>query len=643
MNAANPSTDSTTDSNTTAPELTIHEHGLRELWRLFRPNLVPHRWRLIWGCSFIAISGGVYGLMPLFAKALFDMAIPEGSIALAAMIGGAFIVTHALRLSLWYLAMRQILLIQEKLTFALRTQGFRRLQNLSLRFHGQFPSGYLYQAIFGNAIQSFAGCMQTVFKQLSLYITALLISLISCFMLNWVMTLVVLVGSMGYVAISRFLSPRIYKRTRESVNAQNDIADYIVDRLRGTHTIQSLAIEDHVQNEFETRLWPAQMKSLAVAKQTFQLNICSESMGYIVTAMIMIFGAWATFDLGLTTGELVAFLAYQATFINIVSTLTNVWGSFASARAGMDQFYSLMYVPDDLVNEQATENPAELETEKLTPLPTPTHAPPHAPPHPTPHAPTRTHMPIPMPLRGDLQFHDVGFSYDDQQNVINHLNLTVPAGQTVALVGASGSGKTTVANLLMRFITPTSGRITLDNIDTRSLPLRDYRTLFGVVLQDPYLFNESIRTNLLYARADATEQDMIDALEQAQAWSFVSQLPGGLDYPVRDGGQGLSGGQRQRLAIARCLLLCSRFVILDEPTSALDLESEYHVQRALDILFQQCTVFVIAHRLSTIRRADRILVLDHGRVVQDGNYDQLATQPGHFQNLHNLSNYQTTP
>ncbi|MCC6683170.1 MAG: ABC transporter ATP-binding protein [Phycisphaeraceae bacterium] len=265
----------------TTEELQVHEHSLIELVKLFWPTLRAHRWRTLLGCSLIAVAGGTYGLMPLFSKALFDVAIARQSMAYAFGIAGAFVLVHTARLTTWYLAMRQILLIQEKLTFALRSQGFSHLQRLSLRFHGRYPSGYLYQAIFGTAINAFAGCMQTVFKQISLYITALIISLICCLLLSVPMTAVVLLGSVGYVILGRWLSPQIYRRTRESIDAQNAIADYIVDRLRGTHTIQSLAIEDQVQNEFESRLWPTQLKSLEVAKQNFQLNLLTEGTGYL--------------------------------------------------------------------------------------------------------------------------------------------------------------------------------------------------------------------------------------------------------------------------------------------------------------------------------------------------------------------------
>ena len=169
------------------------------------------------------------------------------------------------------------------------------------------------------------------------------------------------------------------------------------------------------------------------------------------------------------------------------------------------------------------------------------------------------------------------------------------------------------------------------------MPLRPYRSLYGVVLQDPYLFNESIRTNMQYANPSATEDDIIRALEQAKAWEFVQQFPRGLDHFVGESGSSLSGGQRQRIAIARCLLLDTKFIILDEPTSALDLESEHAIQQAFDSLFKNRTVFIIAHRLSTIRRADRILVIGEGKILQDGRYDELAQTKGIFRQLHLIS------
>ena len=283
----------------------------------------------------------------------------------------------------------------------------------------------------------------------------------------------------------------------------------------------------------------------------------------------------------------------------VVSTLTNVWGSLTAARAGLDQLLTVLDTHSEVPERQGAEMPAVVE--------------------------------------GRLSFEAVDFCYRPQSPVLQGLDLTFPPGQNVALVGPSGGGKTTLANLLLRFHDPERGRISLDGHDIRDLPIKPYRALFGVVLQDPYLFNTSIAANLRYAAPEANEAQLVEALRLARAWSFVEQLPGRLDYVVGEGGSQLSGGQRQRIAIARCLLLRSRFVILDEPTSALHVEAEKAVQDAFESLFVNRTTFIIAHRLSTIRHADRILVLQGGRVVQDGTYDQLTSTPGLFQQMQRLA------
>ena len=582
------------------PRLEIKRHALGDLvakmWEIIRPL----RARLFTGCALIAVAGGIFGVMPLFSKLLFDHAIPRRSLGLAAAIAAGFLVTHVVRISIWYIAMRQILLSQEKITYALRTKGFAHLQRLSLRFHGKYPSGFLYQSVFGTAINAVGGCMQTVFKQLSLYITALTISLVACLLLSVPMTLVVLLGSCGYVAIARYSSPRIYRRTRINQEAQNVITEFIVDRLRGAKTIQAFAMEDRIEEEFRERLWPAQLKSLNAAKEAFKLSITTEGCGYVVTAGIMIVGAYSMFHWNLSLGDLVAFIGYQATFTTIVSTMANIYGDISGTRAGLDQLFTILGTSSE-----------------------------------TPETPGAK---MPSTIRGDLAFQDVAFAYEPGKPVLKGLNVHIPAGQTVALVGPSGGGKTTIANLLLRFYDSDRGRILLDGADIRTLPVRSYRSLFGVVLQDPYLFNESIYDNLKYANPAASEEDMIQALRQAQAWDFVQAFPEGLHHRVGESGSALSGGQRQRLAIARCLLLNTQFVILDEPTSALDVESEFAIQKAFDSLFKDRTVFIIAHRLSTIRRADRILVISNGMVEQDGKFDELIRTEGTFQRLHQLSN-----
>ena len=273
-------------------------------------------------------------------------------------------------------------------------------------------------------------------------------------------------------------------------------------------------------------------------------------------------------------------MGYQGTLIAMIQTLTNVYGQFMGASAAFDQLFTIMDTHSTVVDDPAAVFPPRVE--------------------------------------GRLEFRHVTFGYDTTP-VLSDLNIDIPYGQTVALVGRSGCGKTTLTNLLMRFYDPQAGAICLDGTDIRRLPLRAYRALFGVVLQDPYLFDASVAVNLRYADPDATDDDLRDALQRAQAWEFVQRFAEGMHHRIGEGGGQVSGGQRQRLAIARCLLLRSRFVLLDEATSALDVESEATIQKSLDALFVGRTVLVIAHRLSTIRRAHRILVMDQGRLVEQGH------------------------
>ena len=316
----------------------------------------------------------------------------------------------------------------------------------------------------------------------------------------------------------------------------------------------------------------------------------------------MVVGAYSIFNLNLSLGDLVAFIGYQATLNTIVSTLANIYGDISGTRAGLDQLFTVLGTSSDTPENHGAKMPER--------------------------------------IIGNIEFRNLTFGYDPQKPVLKNISLTIPAGQIVALVGPSGGGKTTISNLMLRFYDPCSGQLLLDGTDIRQLPIRPYRSLYGVVLQDPYLFNESIRTNMQYANPSATEADIIRVLEQAKAWDFVRQFPRGIDHFVGEGGSSLSGGQRQRLAIARCLLLNTKFVILDEPTSALDVESEYAIQHAFDNLFKNRTVFIIAHRLSTIRRADRILVVGEGKILQDGKYEELVKTDGVFRRLHLLSNSQ---
>ena len=587
-----------------APDLPLRHFTAREIAARLRPVLRPYRLPMASAAALVVGVAAAVAVVPLFTKYVIDVAIPRRSLGLAAGAMGVFLAVQFSRMLLWYVAQLRVLWIKEKVLFALRAAAFSHLQQLGLRFHGQYPPSFLYDRIFTQSLNGAAGFLLVFFQQVMVYLPGMLFSLGFCLYLSPGMTLVILLGAVGYVTAARLMSPRIYRKTRAWMDVANQIAQDITDKLRGTKTIQSFAMETRIQEELEERLWPMQLLCMDGQVETMRLSFVTEGLNYLITAAVLVVGTYAILDWHLAVGTLVAFVAYEAMLVGMVQSLVNSYGQFMVMRVGFDQLYTVLET-----HSTVRENPAAK---------------------------------LPVPLRGELAFDHVTFGYE-REPILRAVSFAVPPGQTVALVGRSGAGKTTVANLLMRFFDPDHGAVKLDGSDVRNLPLRPYRALFGVVHQDPFLFNDTVAANLRYASPEAGESELWDALDQAQAADFVRQFPEGLQRPVGEGGGGLSGGQRQRIAIARCLLNNPRFLILDEATSALDSETEAAVHRALETLLSGRTAFIIAHRLDTIRRAHRVLVLDGGRLVEEGDFATLLAHDGLFRRLHSIATSSNQP
>jgi len=578
----------------------VRNYDWNEIRRRFWPLVKPYRWCVLLAAVLVALVGLAVAVQPLFAKYVIDDAIPQKSIRLVLLAAVVFLMVMFVRMILWFWAMTLVYHTQQKVVFELRASSFAHLQSLCMSFYNQFPSGFIYERVFGNSINTLSNFMQVVFSQLVVYVVGLVFSLGFCLYLSPVLTLVILAGAIGYVVVANVLAKRIYAKTKDATEAGMHIVSVIMDKLRGHKTIQAFALEKQVQEEFSRQLWPAMVKWLASTLESTKLSFVTEGLSYLISAGVVVGGACLVMENSakFPLGTLVAFMGYQGTLIGMIEAMTNVYGQMMGARSAFDQLYTVLDTNSSLPECKGAVMPATFEPR--------------------------------------IEFRDVSFAYA-QRLVLKNINLTIPAHKTVALVGRSGCGKTTMANLLTRFYDPASGTILLDGHDIRELPLRDYRAQFGVVLQDPFLFDTSIEANLRCIKSDVTETELIQILKYACAWDFIEKFPDRLQHKVGEGGSQLSGGQRQRLSIARCMLTNRRIVILDEATSALDPESERTVQQGLTALCKDRTVIVIAHRLSTIRNADHIVVMDEGRVMEEGRFDALLAKGGLFARLYSIA------
>lgn len=541
-------------------------------------------------------TAALVATMPLFLKRVVDQYLKGDSIRPVILTMGVFLLAMLFRVTFWYVGQSILLVVQQRVIFDLRSSVFSNIQQLCLRFHDRYSPGYLYDRTLGTASTSIGQFLLVFNNTIVTGASILLFSIIFCLWISPLMTLWILLASGFYVLISVYFGHVIHKQTRSYNEAANQFAGKVTDLLRGVRTIQAFAMEKRVVRQFNDDLWPLQLRWVQLSREHLKLSLLGESMNYLVYAGVVVAGSHLVIKRKLTLGELVAFIAYFEHCIGLISMLAGSTTAIAAAWAGMEQMHEIIEAKSS-VEEQpnAIAPPGQIQT--------------------------------------GLDLEHITFSYQDRP-IIQNLSLHIPRGQSVALVGPSGGGKTTVLNLLLRFYDPEQGCVRFDGQNIRQYTLTGWRGLFGVVLQDPFLFNDSIYNNLKSVRPDASDATLQDVLEKSCAWEFVSQLETGWHFCVGENGSRLSGGQKQRIAIARCFLLDPQIVLLDEATSALDTQSERHVQKAIENITGGRNVFIIAHRLSTIRHVDRILVMDRGQIVQDGNWQQLSQLPGLFRDLY---------
>jgi subfamily B ATP-binding cassette protein HlyB/CyaB len=413
------------------------------------------------------------------------------------------------------------------------------------------------------------------------------------------LTLIVMASFPFYIGISAGVAPLFRRRLDEKFNRGSENQAFLVESVTGVETLKAMAVEPQMQLRWEEQLAAYVGASFRVLSLNNTASQAVQMINKLVVAATLYFGARLVIGGDLTVGELVAFNMLAARVSMPVLRLAQIWQDFHQARLSIDRL-------GDILNT----------------MPEPSFN------------PGRAALP---PIRGRITFEHATFRYRiDGPEVLHDVSFSVEPGQVIGIVGSSGSGKSTIAKLIQRLYVPESGRVLVDGVDLAMVDLAWLRRQIGVVLQENVLFNRSIRENIALADPALPMERVIEAATLAGAHDFILELPEGYDTIVGERGSSLSGGQRQRVAIARALITDPRILIFDEATSALDYESERAIQQNMKRISDGRTVFVIAHRLSTVRHANRIVTIEHGRIVEDGSHDELIRSNGRYANLHYL-------
>jgi len=480
----------------------------------------------------------------------------------------------------------------------LRLDLFRKLQTLSLRFFDQRSQGDLMSRVTNDIDNLNVALSQSVVQIVSSVLTVVGAS-IAMFALNWMLAIVTLI----VIPLIVWTTKQIIKRS--SVNyseRQRDLGQlngYIEESISGGEIVTLFGKEAATINHFNQINEQLRTSSSKAEIVSGFLGPINNFMNNIGLGLVIAAGSLMAVKGYVTIGVIAAFVTYTRQFFRPINMLSNLLNTFQSAIAGAERVFELMDEEPDLVDR-----PGAIEKEHLT---------------------------------GHVVFRNVSFSYKKGSPILKNVSFTAKTGETIALVGPTGSGKTTIINLLSRFYNIDDGEILLDDVNIEDYKITNVREKVGVVLQDTYLFSGTIKENIRFGRLDATDEEVVEAAKMAHAHSFIKYLPHQYETYIVSGGTNLSQGQRQLIAIARAILENADILILDEATSSVDTRTEVHIQKGLNNLMKGRTSFVIAHRLKTIENADKILVIKGGEIVEQGNHQSLMKKQGmYYEMYHNL-------
>jgi len=564
------------------------------LKQVFKDIIWPRKNILLVGLLLIFISRAASLVLPYSTGIIIDDIVANKDMDLMKYFLIAVLISITIQAITSFYLTKLLSVEAQHLISQLRVQVQKKLLSLPINYFDNNKSGALVSRIMTD-VEGVRNLVGTGFVQLVGGTITAIVALIWLIKINWIMTLttIIPIAIFAFIALKAFGKIRPIFKERGKLNAE--VTGRLTESLNGVRVIKGFNAEEQENKIFE--------KGADQLFQNVKTSLTATSMVTSLATFLLGVGSVTIFGIGgylmmnneLTTGEFIQFTMLLGFMIFPIVQMSNIGSQFTEAFAGLERTAEIM--------DMEPENRPEDRPIQLT------------------------------SMKGDIKFENVSFAYEEGKEVVRNISFEAPLGSVTALVGTSGSGKSTIAGLAATFLKPQSGRVTIDGQDLSKINLDTYRSYLGVVLQDDFLFEGTIRENILFPRPDAGEERLQHAVKSAYVNEFTDRFENGLDTVIGERGVKLSGGQRQRIAIARAILANPTIIILDEATSNLDTESESLIQKSLAELMKGRTTFVIAHRLSTIRKADQILVIEAGNIFEQGTHDELIKKEGRYFDL----------
>ncbi|GIO27847.1 putative multidrug export ATP-binding/permease protein YgaD [Ornithinibacillus bavariensis] len=565
----------------------------------------PYKWKILWTILIGILKFGIPLLIPLILKYVIDDIIGhngwntnEKLSHLFWIMGGSFFIFLVLRPPIEYIRQYLAQWVGNKILYDIRDKLFGHLQNLSLRYYASTKTGEIISRVI-NDVEQTKNFVMTGLMNVWLDLITILIAIgIMLTMDIWLTIVAIILFPLFGFSIKFFFS-RLRELTRQRSQALAEVQGHLHERVQGVPVTRSFALEDYEQEQFNVRNKSFLNKALEHTTWNAKTFAVTNTITDLAPLLVITFAGYQVITDNLTLGTMVAFVGYLERVYSPLRRLINSSTILIQSIASIDRVFELMNEPYEIVDK-----PNAIKAGRLN---------------------------------GAIDFENVSFKYaEEDSEVLKGINLRVKQGETIAFVGMSGGGKSTLISLIPRLYDVTDGAIKIDGIDLRDFVARSLRDNIGMVLQDNILFSDSVAENIRMGNPNATDEEVIQAAKAANAHDFIQELPEGYATLVGERGVKLSGGQKQRIAIARVFLKNPPILIFDEATSALDLESEHMIQEAVEKLASDRTTFIVAHRLATITHADRIVVIENGKITEIGSHSELMEKKGSYYDLYQV-------